>query len=339
MKMKNLNNFMNKDKNFSRLVLILVFIFLLYTFVFFKDFWRVDNFISMASQFPEFGLLAIAISLTMISGGIDLSVVSIANLAAIVSGIFLINFVPKGASTGFTVSSILIAILMAILIGCILGIINGFLIAVFGIPAILVTIGTLQLYTGIAVVITKGSALMNLPRLYSDLGNTKIFGFIPVYFIIFIIIATIVGIILSKTRLGMHIYLFGTNEKASHFAGLNNTWIIIRVYMISGMIAAVSGLIMMSRASSAQASTGASYILPCVLIAVMGGVNPKGGFGNILGVVTAIIIMQVLSNGISLINQINPTYRDLIWGFVLILILLLDYIMNKRQEKISLKGK
>jgi simple sugar transport system permease protein len=311
---------------------MMIFVFLLMSLLKPDLFLQSGNFISMAKQFPEFGILAIAISLTMITGGIDLAVVAIANLSAIVAAKFLIAQVPPGSSDSFSLQMIVVVVIIALLTGVIAGAINGFLISKVGIPAILATLGTYQLFSGIAIVITKGKSISGLPILFSQIGNKDLFDVIPVPLIIYIVVAVIIGVLLAKTRFGMQLYLFGTNEKASLFSGLSNTWITMRTYMMSGLLSAVAGLIMMSRANSVNADYGADYTLQCVLIAVLGGINPNGGFGNVQGVTIAIIILQCLSSGLNMFENISNFYRDIIWGGVLILVLIFNYVINKREQ-------
>jgi simple sugar transport system permease protein len=328
----------NRDKNIFRLFLMLLFVFALMSALKPDLFLKPYNFISMAKQFPEFGIMAIGISLTMITGGIDLAVVGTANLSAIVTAKFLIATVPKGSPADNVMSMILFALPIALAVGALCGAFSGILISKFGIPAILATLGTQQLFTGIAIVITEGKPLSRLPILYSKMGNSQIFGIVPVPFLIYVLVALAIGIMLSKSRFGMQVYMLGTNPKASRYAGLNNTAIIIRTYMISGILSSIAGLIMMARANSAKADYGASYTLQCVLIAVLGGVNPNGGFGTVGGVTIAVLILQFLSSGLNMFEQVSNFYRDVIWGGVLILVLIFNWAIARRNERKFLKA-
>ena len=332
-----LNNYINKDKNLFRLLLIMVFVFVLAASLKPDLFLRSNNFISMAKQFPEYGIMAIGISLTMITGGIDLAVVGIANLSAIIAAKFLISSVPAGASQEHTVGMIIAAVFIALAAGVLAGTVNGLFISKVGIPAILATLGTQLLFTGIAIVLTEGKPISRLPILYSQIGNSEIFNVIPVPLIIFVIAAVTIGIVLSKTRFGMQVYMLGTNENAARFSGVNNTWILMRTYMISGVLSAAAGLIMMARANSAKADYGASYTLQCVLIAVLGGINPNGGFGTVQGVMVAVLILQFLSSGLNMFENVSNFYRDIIWGGVLILVLIFNYVINRREQNKLLK--
>lgn len=337
LRLNGMTSLIKRDTNFFRLLIMLAFVFLLASVLKPDLFLKSNNFISMAKQFPEFGIMAIGVSLTMITGGIDLAVVGIANLSAIMAAKFLIGFVPKNSSHEYTVTMIIVAVLIALATGVAAGAVNGFFVSKIGIPAILTTLGTQLLFTGIAIVLTEGKPLSRLPILYSKIGNKDVFGFIPVPLIIFIIVAIIIGIVLAKTKFGLQVYMIGTNDKASRYSGVNNTWVLMRTYMISGVLSSTAGLIMMARANSAKADYGASYTLLCVLIAVMGGVNPNGGQGTVQGVTVAVLILQILSSGLNMFENISNFYRDIIWGGVLILVLIFNYVVNQREQKKYLK--
>ncbi|MDR0584641.1 MAG: ABC transporter permease [Treponema sp.] len=323
----------DEDKNVVRLFFVFVGVFVLMGLLKPSLFLRSANFISMATQFPEYGLMAIGISLAMVSGGIDLAVVSTANLSAIVAAKYLLATVPQGMPAGETLNAILIAVVLALLVGTVAGCFNGFLVAWLRIPPILATLGTQQLFTGIAIVITQGRPLSRLPILYSQIGNTELFGFLPVPFIIYVIVAIVIGIILGKTSFGLRLYLVGTNPKSALYAGIENKIILLRTYLISGLLSSVAGLIMMARANSAKADYGAAYTMQCVLIAVLGGVNPSGGFGTIRGITLAVLILQFLSSGLNMFERISNFYRDIIWGGVLIIALISNWLISKHNNK------
>lgn len=322
-----------RDPNIPRLLIILIFVFVLMTVLRPNQFATMADFNSMMRQFPEYGIMAIGISLAMITGGIDLGVVGTANLSAIVAAKFLIGSVPQGALPAQVVPYLIAAVLLSLLVGLACGTIAGTLISRFNIPAILATLGTQQLFTGIAIGITNGRPQSRLPLLYSRIGNLELFNFVPLPFIIFSAVAVGIGIILSRTRLGTHMYMMGTNARAAKYAGLNNTSIILRTYMLSGLLSSFAGLIMMARANSAKADYGAPYTLQCVLIAVLGGIDPNGGFGTITGVAMAILILQFLSSGLNMFNNISNFYRDVIWGGVLILVLVFNKLLSWRAER------
>ena len=271
--------------------------------------------------------MAIGISLTMITGGIDLGVVGTANLSAILAAKFLIGIVPAGAQPQVVLPYIVAAVLISLATGLACGYFAGILISRFNIPAILATLGTQQLYTGIAVGITKG-AQSRLPFLYSRsaIRNFRNRSLFPSFSFSRSLSAS--GSLLSRSRFGTYMYMMGTNPKAARFAGLNNASILLRTYVLSGLLSSVAGLIMMARANSAKAEYGAPYTLQCVLIAVLGGIDPNGGFGKIAGVTLAILILQFLSSGLNMFNKVSNFYRDVIWGGVLILVLVFNRLLS-----------
>lgn len=310
--------------NIRRLIIILLLVFLLMTLMRPSQFPTISNFNSMMRQFPEYGIMAIGISLTMITGGIDLGVVGTANLSAILAAKYLIGLMKTGVQPDAIAPYVVVAIFISIATGLMCGAFAGFLISKLNIPPILATLGTQQLFTGIAIGITSGRPQSGLPLLYSRLGNYQFFNLIPVSFIIFMLVAFGIGFLLSKTSLGFQMYMLGTNAKASRYAGLNNHGILIRTYMLSGFLSSLAGLIMMARANSAKAEYGTPYTLQCVLIAVLGGIDANGGAGSIAGVAIAILILQFLSSGLNMFNSISNFYRDVIWGGVLLIVLMIN---------------
>lgn len=322
-----------RDKNFARLLVFLAVVFILCSIMKPALFLKGSNFISMAKQFPEFGILAIGISLSMLTGGIDLSAVYVANLSAICAAKFIMAMAPKGTPAPQTLGVIFVGILIALIVGCICGMFNGFLISKFGIPAILATLGTQQLFCGIAIVITQGRSLSGLPVLYSKYGTKTLFGFLPVPLIVFLLCALVTGLLLSKTAFGGKLYLLGTNPTASRFAGLNNSKLLIQSYACTGMLSAVAGMLMMASSNSTRADYGSSYTMQCILIAVMGGISPSGGVGNIKGVAVAVVILQMLSSTLNMFENVSNFYRDIIWGVALIAVLVLNYVINAREMK------
>jgi simple sugar transport system permease protein len=263
--------------------------------------------------------------------------VGTANLAAITTAKFLIAAVPKGSADGYTLGMILVGIVIALSVGAACGALSGLLISRFRIPPILATLGTHQLYTGFAIVITEGRPISGLPYMFSKIGNKVVLGILPVPFLLYVLAAIAVGVMLSRTRFGKSVYLAGTNPTAARFAGLNVNSIILRTYVISGVLASLSGLIMMARVNSAKADYGAAYTLQCVLIAVLGGVSPDGGFGKVGGVTVAVLILQILSSGLNMFENVSNFYRDVIWGGVLIIVLIMNWTIAERNRRKALR--
>lgn len=324
-------DFMKKERNLFQLLILVVVIFILMSAVNPGKFLTLRNFESMSFQFPEFGILSIAMMLAMLTGGIDLSIVGIANLAGILAALILTKGIPETASGTVIIVMSLVAVLTAILAGIACGILNGILIAHLEITPILATLGTMELFTGISIVITRGSAINTYPEEFVFLGNGLIWIF-PVPVIIFTVMAIVFAIILRRTMFGINLYMMGTNPTAARFSGIDNAKVLIETYLLTGLLAGVAGIVMIARSNSARADYGSSYILQSILIAVLGGVSPSGGFGTIFGVVLAILSLQFLSSGFNML-RFNNFAKELTWGLFLLLVMVLNYLMNARQAK------
>lgn len=308
------------DDNVFRLIIILITFLLIAGITKGGTFMKPSIFQTMGKQLAEYGLMSIGCGICMISGGIDLSCVYIANLCGIIAGLSM-------QKSG---SSIIVAILISLLVGAACGAFNGFLVSYLRIPAMLATLGSYQLFQGISVVLSGGSSVSGIPDTYTSLGTLTIIG-IPFAFIMFLLVVLIMTFIMSKTTFGTKVYLVGTNAKCAIFAGIKNNTIIIKTYMLSGLIAAVAGLLSLARINSAKADFGTSYTMQCILIAVLGGVNPNGGFGSIPGIAIAVLILQMLSSYLNTFPDISNYYRDLIWGVALIGVLIINFVINKKK--------
>ena len=314
-------------KNFTstpefRLLLIAVCVFGLMSVMSPDRFLSSQNLTSMAFQFPEFAILALAMTIAMMTGGIDLSVVGVANLSAVLAAIILTNFSGSEMAPAQSAWWLVLAIAAALLIGAIAGLLNGSLIAFFGLPPILATLGSGLVFTGFAIAMTGGSAVMGFPDTVALIGNAQVFG-IPIPLILFGLLATILHLILTRTAFGLSVTMYGANPLAALYAAIDLNRMLLKVYVISGIFSSVAGLIVMSRANSAKADYGSSYLLLAVLIAVLGGVNPYGGYGRVIGVVLAVLSMQFLSSGLNML-QVSNFARELIWGVLLIVVMVLN---------------
>ena len=326
--MRMLNRIYEKDRNFFRLLGVMLIVFGICSFLQPALFPTLSNMMAIARQFPEYGILAVAIGLTMLTGGIDLSVVSVANLSAILAAMIMRAHAVDMPEYQ-TAYVVLAACLVAIVSGLACGAINGTLVAKIGIPPILATLGTQQLFLGIAIVVTGGRSQSGLPDMFARLGRAVYGGVFPFVLVVFMVCVLLLGLVLSRTAFGAKIYMLGTNEKAAAYAGLNTHWLVIKTYAIAGGLAAVGGLIMMVQANAMRAGFGSTYTLQAVLVAVMGGISPKGGIGNIQGIVVAVIILQMISSVLAMFAQISNFYRDIFWGIILVLVLIINHYANK----------
>jgi simple sugar transport system permease protein len=327
----------SEDLHIKRLTIMIISWMIFIGITRYSKFYSLLNFQTMASQFPEFGLMSLGVMLAMITGGIDLSVVGIANLTSILNAFILLRLTNEMG--GLPKYAVALVFILAIFIGALAGIFNGILISKFRIPPILATMGSGELFTGICLALTNGNAVSKFSRVYSQTINNKLFSIIPIQLILFIIMAVVIWFLLSKTSYGTKIYLLGTSSTAAYFSGLKTNSLIIKTYMLSGMAAALGGMIMLANYNSARADYGTVYTLQCVLIVVLGGVNPVGGKGKISGVVLAIILLRMLETGINRFPRISSYYISLIWGGVLIFVMVLNYFSEKKIPIVKEKKK
>jgi simple sugar transport system permease protein len=287
-----------------------------------ERFLSAQNLTSMAFQFPEFAILALAMTITMMTGGIDLSVVGVSNLSAVVAATILASVAGPEIAGAQAALWLAFAVLASLAGGATAGLFNGILVSRLGLPPILATLGSGLVYTGFAVAMTGGSAVMGFPAIVAVIGNSTIL-FVPVPLMLFALLALALHILLTRTGFGLRVTMYGANPMAALFAAIDIDRILLRVYVIAGMFSSVAGLIIMSRANSAKADYGSSYLLLAVLIAVLGGVNPYGGYGKVVGVVLAVLSMQFLSSGLNML-QVSNFARELIWGALLLFVMVIN---------------
>lgn len=318
-----------------RLFIIALVIFIGFSLLLPDKFFTLRNMLSMGVQFPEFGLLAFAILITMLTGGIDLSIVGAANLAAIVSALILTQLTGP-AGTEMPLFIVLpLSVLGALLVGSACGLFNGFLIAHLGITPILATLGTGAIYTGLSFVITGGPAITTTQL--SFIGNGSLLG-LPIPIIMFMLVVVIFVVLLNRTAFGFKVYMLGTNPRAALFSGINNNRVLLQTYWLAGGVAGLGGIIFLARTNSAKPDFGASFILLTVLIAILGGVSYTGGFGTVSGLVLAIISIQFLSTGLNMVMlEFFPSsaaifFRQFAWGGLLLVAMVLNYYVEKRRS-------
>ncbi len=293
---------------------------------------------TMACQIPEIGILAIGVMLPMITGGIDLSMVGKANLSGIVAAALMTSVITETTPEGTQTLIAIGAIILALVVGAVAGLINGLIISNFNTPPLIVTLGSNYVFMGIAVVITEGKSIVGLPAAFNALGQGFLFGAIPVQFILLAIVAVVIWFMISRTSYGTKLFMTGANSVAAEFSGINMKRLLCKTYTISGILAAISGCILFGRSNQANADYGTTYTLQSIMIAVLGGTNPNGGEGNVLGVVFAMLTMQFLATGMNFFQVTNVTYlKDVIWGLVLIIVMTINYITDMRREKNALR--
>lgn len=312
----NIRSLYQKDPTLSILGIAFVIIIILLLIFFPGQVLTAYNFQSMAFQLPELGILSLAIMITMLSGGINLSIIASANMAGIVSAFVMTRIITESMS-GSPVFIIFLAVMAGWLVSMLIGFVNGILIAYIGVSPILATLGTMTLVEGISILVTRGYVVSGFPEQYQFLGNGVFLG-IPIPFIIFLLVALLISILLRRTPFGIANYMIGSNETATRFSGINVNRVLVMTYTLSGLLCGIASTIITSRFNSAKAGYASSYLLITILISVMGGVDPYGGFGRIGGIVLALFILQLISSAFNFLG-VSSHLTIAIWGLLLLL--------------------
>ena len=293
------------------------------------NYFTLKNAKSMIFQFPEYGILAFGMMVCMIAGGIDLSLVGIMNFTGVLAAMIVTKMTEGGE--GMAISAILVAIVTALVVGGACGAFNGFIIGYFNIPAMLVTLCGLQLYTGLAYGITGGPAINGMCDAFKNIANGTVAG-IPYVLFIYIIVVAVVAFVMRSTVFGNEIYFLGSNAKASRYSGINTLRVTIMTHMFSGILGGVSGILITSHLNSAKSSNGSTYTLLTLLIVVLGGIHPDGGKGRVTGVALATILLQMIANAFGLLHM-DDNAKTFVNGCLLVAALLLDVYLDKRAAK------
>ncbi len=320
-------SFFKKDIKLTILFLVFIIVALAMLQICGTRFYSANNLQSIAFQIPEFALLAFAMMLCMITGGIDLSVVSISGLSSILAAIVM-NHIMEGS--GNEAAAIAAAVVTALVSATLCGFINGILISQLHILPILVTLSTMILYSGLATGITGGSGITGYPASFLLFGKATI-AKIPVVFVLVVVIAIVICFVLDRTRYGKILYFYGENSVVSLFSAINNGKALILTYTVSGFLCGLSGIIMMARNNSAKVGYGDTYQLQAILVCAIGGIDPNGGSGRAVGVCIAIILLQILQSGFNVLGY-DPYLKRLVWGCVLIGVMIMNCFLFRRKK-------
>jgi simple sugar transport system permease protein len=280
------------------------------------QFLSLDTFNSVAFQLPELGLLTLAMLMPIIAGGINLSVTYTANLCGLtLAWVLHVNGGPDASVMAFVLGSAL-----AIGVGTATGLIMGLVIAYTGAHPILVSLSTMIFVRGLGEFLTRGADISGFPDFIQPLGHGSIWGF-PVPLLILLIAVAAWHVLMGRTRLGFTNYMIGSNIEAARYSGIATHRAVTLIYALSGAMCAVAGIIMIARFNSVRVGHGESYLLITVLACFLGGVNPFGGFGKVVSVFLALIVLQVLSSGLNLMGA-SQHLATAIWGIMLVAVMI-----------------
>ncbi|MGI4747410.1 MAG: ABC transporter permease, partial [Janthinobacterium lividum] len=321
-----------EGRAFFALILIIVVFSTLSPYYF-----SLGNFLTMSSHVAIFGILAIGMLLVILNGGIDLSVGSTLGLSGVIAG-FLMQGVTF-ASLGVTLfPPVWVVVILTCLLGGLVGLINGVLVARFKVPAFVATLGVMYVARGAALLITNGltyNSLGGRPDLgnsgFNWLGFNHLFG-MPIGVLVLIVVAFFGNLVLSRTAFGRWLYASGGNERAAELSGVPVKRVQVSVYVLSGVCAAVAGLILSSQLTSAGPTAGLSYELTAIAAVVIGGAALTGGRGNVRGTLLGAFVIGFLSDGLVIIG-ISSYWQTVFTGAVIVLAVLLNAVQYRRRPK------
>ncbi|MDD3416892.1 MAG: ABC transporter permease [Lachnospiraceae bacterium] len=322
---------MSKVKNFTKqyfVVLILIFLVLLFGVMQPDSFLTLPNMFTIIRQSSIMGVATIGLLFVMIAGGIDLSLGSVISLESVFVAVLLTKL-------GW---GLVPAYLVGVIGSTVVGLITGLVIVKTGIFPMIGTLALQIILQGVAYLVCGGMPVSNLPKAAKVAGQGYV-GIIPIPVIIFIVVIILAVIVLNRTYIGRHFYAVGSNEEAARLSGINTGKLKVSTYAIGGFLSGLAGIIMLARVSSGQPTAGKNMEMDCLTAAVIGGVSLTGGEGKISTAVCGVLIIGVLTNGMTIMN-ISEYYQLIIRGSIFLGAVCLDGIQkqlssHKKMRKVS----
>ena len=311
--MNNKNNSLLEILKVNRGIIAVLMVLFVFLSIFSPVFLSVNNLITLLQQITNNMFIALAMTLVIITGGIDLSVGAIVALVGTLSvGLIINQNVP-----------ILLSVLIALLLGATIGAINGFIISKFSLPPFIVTLATMNIARGAAYLYSGGSSLRITEEIFNKIGTIRIFGLIPIPIVYMIVFIFIFSILLSKTKFGTGVYAIGGNREAARLSGINAKRIELLVYTLSGFMAAFAGIVLAARMFSGQPSIGEGYEMDAIAASVLGGVSMSGGKGRVSGTVFGALVIGIVSNGLNLIG-VSSFWQLVVMGVIILVAVIID---------------
>ena len=280
-----------------------------------NGFLSASTFTSVAFQLPELGLLTLAMLMPIISGGFNLAVTFTANLAGLAMAYVLQT--QGGVDAGLV--AVVLGMLAALATGALVGWLLGTIIAYTGVHPILVSLSMMIFVRGLGEFLTRGGDISGVPSYVQVIGQGTVFG-VPVPLLVFAAAVLLWSVVLSRSRLGFATRMIGSNIEATRFSGVPTRRSLTLIYTLSGLMCGIAGILMLARFNSVRVGHGESYLLITVLACFLGRVDPFGGFGRVLPVAIALLILQVIASGL---NQLGASQHlsTALWGGFLLLIM------------------
>ncbi|QIZ97520.1 ABC transporter permease [Leifsonia sp. PS1209] len=303
----------------------LVLLFVLGT-VLSPSFLQGGNLLSVGQQVSQIGIMAVGATFVIVNGEIDLSVGSIYALSAISTGMAI------AAGVAWP-----LAIVIGLLVGVVAGLLNGLAVVLLGVPSFIVTLGSLSVFRGVALLISDGAPISlsaSNPGVaeFNLLGQGRLFGVIPMQLLFFIVIVALGVVLLSRSRLGFNTYAVGGNKEAARLVGINVSGVKVAAFVLSGFTAAVAGVLGLSFLSYVQGVTGSGLELTVISAVIIGGAALFGGSGTMWGTVIGVVFIGVLQNILN-INGISSFWQTVVTGLVIVAAVAADTWQRKRKTR------
>jgi ribose/xylose/arabinose/galactoside ABC-type transport system permease subunit len=279
------------------------------------------NFITILRQVSNIGILAVGMTFVLIAGGIDLSIGSMLPLTGVATALFLTKF------NMFPVA----ACALGLCIGLLVGLVNGLFVTYTRMPPLIATLGMSYVARGMAFIITAGYPVYGLPPGIKILGQGYILKVVPVCVLIMAAVIILGAVIMNQTHLGRQFYALGGNEEAARLSGINVRRTRVIAYVICGLLAAVSGIVMMSRVNSGQPLSGTGMEMDALIACVVGGISVAGGEGRATGMIGGMLVMGVLANGLA-VGGMNEYMQMVVKGAVLIIVVAVDCLSRLKKN-------
>ena len=283
-------------------------------------FLSAGTFQSIAFQLPELGLLTLAMLMPIVSGGFNLAVAVTANLAGLAMAAVLQS--QGGVDAGL--GAVALGIAAALATGAVVGWLMGMIIAYTGAHPILVSLSMMIFVRGLGEFTTRGGDVSGMPRVVQAIGQGTVGG-VPIPLMVFLGGVLLWHVVMSRTRLGFATRFIGSNIAATRFSGIDTRRMLVSIYTLSSVMCAVAGIVMLARFNSVRVGHGEAYVLITVLACFLGGVDPFGGFGRVLPLALALIILQVIASGL---NQLGASQHlaTALWGAFLLAVMIVRSI-------------
>jgi ribose transport system permease protein len=289
----------------------------------YSGFASLDNLLTIALQATTRAILAIGVTLVIVSGGIDLSVGTVMSLAMVSMGVLVIG---EGLP-------LWLGLLVPPLVGAATGLVNGALVAFGRLPSFIATLGMLGIAQGLALTLSNGLSLYGFPEGFDYIGGGTLWG-VPVPVLILAVVAVLMGYVFHQTGLGRYAFALGGNEEAVRRSGVSVPWLKVKIFVLCGVLSGLASIVLSSRINSAHPGVGFGYELDAIAAAVIGGASLMGGRGSVTGAIVGALIMATIRFGLNVLGM-SPFLQQIAVGVILIAAVLLDNLRTSQEARLD----